>query len=141
VENYSKPPIGRYLSGISKSLLHALQNRLIHLDIDRNFYALMLIEEGQGKITQQELSDLLESDKVSVVRIIDYLSNKGYVERVKEPTDRRKHGLALTEKAKIELPEIKQAMEDVIQAAFSGLTAKNITELYNTLSVIKKNLI
>ena len=32
-------------------------------------------------------------------------------------------------------------MEDVIQAAFSGLTAKNITELYNTLSVIKKNLI
>ena len=51
-------------------MLHALNEKLIELDIKRNYYALILIEEGQGKLTQQELAVLLESDKVSVVRIV-----------------------------------------------------------------------
>jgi MarR family transcriptional regulator for hemolysin len=140
LETYSKQPFGRFLSGIGKSFLHSLQKKLHDLDIDRNFYALILIEEGKGRITQQELADLLESDKVSVVRIIDYLSDKGYVERVKEPSDRRKYGLKLTVKAENELPVIKKAINEVIQSAFKGLSTKTIEDLNSTLHTIKNNL-
>jgi len=137
---YSKQPLGKFLSGIGKSFLHVLNVKLNHLDIKRCYYALILIEEGKGKMTQQELADLLESDKVSVVRVIDYLSDAGYVKRVRVDTDRRKYGLTLTAKAEKEMPLIKKSMAEVIQKALKGLSEKKIEELYNTLNIIKKNL-
>jgi MarR family transcriptional regulator, transcriptional regulator for hemolysin len=137
---YSKQPLGKFLSSLGRDFLNEFITKLHHLDIERNFYALILIEEGKGKITQQELATLLDTDKVSIVRIIDYLSDNGYVNRVKVQSDRRKYGLILTNKAKKELPLIKKAMKEVTQKALKGLSEKKIEELYNTLNKIKKNL-
>jgi MarR family transcriptional regulator, transcriptional regulator for hemolysin len=137
---YSKQPLGKFLSGLGRAFLNEFITKLHHLDIERNFYALILIEEGKGKITQQELATLLDTDKVSIVRIIDYLSGNGYVNRVKDPADRRKYGLILTDKAKKELPMIKKAIKEITQKALKGLSEKKIEELYNTLDKIKKNL-
>jgi DNA-binding MarR family transcriptional regulator len=75
-----------------------------------------------------------------VVRIIDYLSGKGYVQRVKDSSDRRKYGLILTPKAENEIPQIKKAIEEVTQKAFKGITGKKIEELYDTLNIIRYNL-
>ena len=137
---YSKQPLGKFLSGMGKNFLHALNTELNYLDIKRSYYALILIAEGRGNLTQKDLADLLESDKVSVVRIIDYLSETGYVKREKVASDKRKYRLTLTEKAENELPVIKKAMAGVIQKALKGLSAKKIDELYDTLNTIKKNL-
>ena len=139
-DKYTKQPLGRLFSSIGRTLLNALNVRLHNLDIERNYYALILIEEGNGKITQQELADLLESDKVSVVRIIDYLSNKGYVKRIKDSSDKRKYRLTSTNKAKKALPIIKKAIEEITQNALKELSRKKIEKLYNTLNSIKNNL-
>lgn len=139
-KTYSKQPLGKFLSGIGKRFLHILNVELNHLDIKRNYYALMLIEEGKGNMTQQDLADLLESDKVSIVRIVDYLTETGYVKREKVAADRRKYGLTLTEKAKKELPVIKKTMNKVIQKALKGLSTQEIDVLYKTLNIINKNL-
>jgi DNA-binding MarR family transcriptional regulator len=121
-------------------MLQSLNEKLFDLDIKRNYYALILIEEGQGKLTQQELAVLLESDKVSVVRIVDYLAEKGYVSRVREQSDKRKYGLLLTDKALKELPQIRDAMEEVFRSAFEGVSVNKLDELYKTLNEIKINL-
>jgi DNA-binding MarR family transcriptional regulator len=139
-ETFTKQPLGKFLSSTGRKFLSALNVKLKNLDIERNFYALLLIEEGKGKITQQDLAELLNSDKVSVVRMIDYLSNKGYVKRVKDPSDKRKYGLILTLKAEKEMPLIKKAIEDVTWDAFKGLTDEKIKELFDTLNIIKNNL-
>ena len=139
-DTFSKLPLGKFLSGIGKRFLHTLNAELKHLDIKRSYYALILIEEGKGKMTQQDLADLLESDKVSVVRIVDYLSAIGYIKRVRVTTDRRKYGLTLTEKAEKELPLIKKVMTEVIKKALKGLSPKRIEDLYETLNIIKNNL-
>ena len=81
-----------------------------------------------------------DSDKVSVVRIIDYLSNTGYVKRVKDPSDRRKYILVLTIKAEKELLLIRKAIAEVTQNALKGLSMEKIEELYDTLNNIKNNL-
>jgi len=77
---------------------------------------------------------------VSVVRIIDYLSNTGYVKRVKDPSDRRKYILVLTIKAEKELLLIRKAIAEVTQNALKGLSMEKIEELYDTLNNIKNNL-
>lgn len=137
---HSKQPLGRYLSGIGRLFLNAVNARLNNLDIERNFYALILIDEGRGMITQKDLAEMLNSDKVSVVRIIDYLSDRGYVKRVKDPVDKRKQRLTLTDKAERELPLIKSTIDEVIEKALKGLSAEKIEEFYNTLNTIKTNV-
>lgn len=134
------PPIGRILSLIGKSYLKSLNSRLSDLDIERNYYALLLIEKGEGKITQQELADMLEIDKVTMLRSIDYLSANDYVTRVNNETDRRKYSLTLTEKAKKALPEIKKAFIEINDLALKGLNESQVTELLSILEKIKNNL-
>jgi len=137
----NEQPLGRMLSLLGKSYLSLLRIRLQHLDIDRYYYALVLIGRQDGIITQQELALLLDSDKVSIVRIIDYLSGKGYVKRMPKPDDRRKHSLLLTEKGKRAIPEIEKSFSDLNEFVLNGLEKKQITELNLTISKIKQNLI
>ena len=51
----TQQPLGRILSRLGKSYLQLLNTRLNYLDIERNYYALLLIELGESKITQNEL--------------------------------------------------------------------------------------
>lgn len=135
-----KEPVGRKMDKIGKMFQAKLQGNLKQLDIDRSFYPLILIEKGNG-ITQQELASQLLCDKVQVVRIIDYLSSNGYVERIQNQTDKRKYELAITEKARLVLPDIKKAMNDTTLVALNGLSVKQTEQLYNMLSVIELNLL
>jgi len=135
-----KEPIGRKMDKIGKMFQSRLQNDLKHLDIDRSFYPLLLIEAGNG-ITQQQLASRLLCDKVQVVRIIDYLSSNGYVERIQNQTDKRKYELAITDKAREVLPEIKKAIKDTTSAALIHLSDDQINELYSLLSMIENNLV
>ncbi len=140
INNKSLQPLGRKLSIIGKDYLQALNTRLNHLDIDRNYYALLLIENAEGTITQQELAGQLEIDKVSMLRSIDYLSEKGYVKRVKSISDKRKYGLELTEKAHKAIPEIKKAYSDVNAIALKGLNHAEIAAFNSLLQSIKNNI-
>ena len=133
-------PLGRMFSFLGKSYLHLLRNKLQHLDIDRNFFALILIESSEGEINQQQLALLLDTDKVSIVRIVDYLSEKGFVKRVRTSDDRRKHNLVLTEKAKAALPEIKKCISELNQLVFSGLSENQQTDLLASLANIKNSI-
>lgn len=133
-------PIGRILTGLGKEYLQLLRSKLQHLDIDRNYYALVLIESQDGIISQQELALLLNTDKVSIVRVIDYLSEKGYITRIKKTDDRRKHCLVLTEKAKQALPEIKQSFSEINALVLCSLTNSQVSEFNAIIRVIKSNL-
>jgi DNA-binding MarR family transcriptional regulator len=133
-------PLGRMLSVLGKGYLHLLRARLQHLDIDRNYHALVLIESNDGSITQQELAVLLDTDKVSIVRVIDYLSDKGYVQRLRKTEDRRKHSLVLTSKAKLALPEIRKSVTELNEIVLKGLSSSQVSELAETIKKIKSNL-
>jgi len=133
-------PLGRMLSLIGKGYLHLLRTKLQHLDIDRNYFALVLIESNDGRITQQELAELLDTDKVSIVRVVDYLSEKGYVKRIRKTDDHRKYSLNLTEKAKVALPEIKQSIDELNQIVLIDFGDSKISELINAIQIIKNNI-
>jgi DNA-binding MarR family transcriptional regulator len=139
-EKQNIQPIGRILSHAGRRFLQLLNEKLGYLDIERCYYALILIDMGEGKLTQKELACQLETDKVSVVRIVDYLAGKGYVERVRSSVDHRKYCLTLTDKAKEKLPGIKKSMQEVTALAYDGLTVFQQKEFLSVLGIIKNNL-
>jgi MarR family transcriptional regulator, transcriptional regulator for hemolysin len=138
--NNIEPPLGRILSQLGKNYLYLLNSQLNHLDITRSYFALLLIESGGGFTTQQELAGLLETDKVSMVRVIDYLSDNGYVQRAKNVSDKRKYRLVLTPKAIKVLPEIKRSIEEVNRLALKNISPDQIEIFFIILEKIKNNL-
>lgn len=139
-DNIEKQPIGHITGNIHRMFLAILNKNLSHLDIERYYYPILLIEEGQTSLTQQELADKLSCDKVHVVRIIDYLSANGYVNRIQNPSDRRKYGLELTEKAINAIPDIQNAFQKTNAFMLNNLSADQIKEMYTSLKIIENNL-
>lgn len=133
-------PLGKMLSVLGRGYLQLLRNRLQQFDIDRNYYALVLIENHSRALSQQELAALLGSDKVSIVRVVDYLSENGYLKRVRKSDDRRKYNLELTEKARSIIPEIRKSYSEVNNVALSGFTDAEILFLLESLEKIRFNL-
>ncbi len=140
-KNLPREPLGRITGRISRMFFGTLQKRLSHLDIQRSFYPLLLIDAGEGKLTQQELANELLSDKVQIVRIVDYLSTNGYVERVQNQKDRREYNLTITDKGRKAIPDIKDTIQELSGIAYNGLSPKQIKELYYMLSLIETNLL
>ena len=137
---FPEQPFGRKLAQIGKMSLSIINKKLNHLDIERSFYPLILIESGNGKLSQQELANLLGCDKVLVVRIIRYLSEKGYVKKIKNKEDNRKCRLDITGKARKVLPDIKNAIAETEQHLFNGVNNEEIKLLKHTINLIEQNI-
>lgn len=108
--------------------------------LDRGFYALMLIAEHDGYLSQQELAERLHVDKATMVRTLDLLSEKGYVERSTCPSDRRKHRLKLLPAGKPVVTAIRASCKALNSLAFAGVAAEEQARFLETLSTVLNNL-
>lgn len=136
-------PLGRTLANLGKSYFGALTKKLELLDIDRHFSVLLLIEsrENSGKsCCQQFIADALQTDKVSMVRMVDYLIDNKYISKSLNPNDRREYFLKLTSKAKKELPKIKKSINELNKIVFKGLKKDEVQAFYNAIAVMESNL-
>lgn len=133
-------PLGKLFSLLAKDYMGTFSNRLKHLPISRYYYPLLLIHEAQGSLNQQNLADELQVDKVSVVRIVDYLSENNLLERRQNPRDRREQLLRITPAGEKLIEQIRQAIADTNELCLAGFTAADIARLETYLSRLSANL-
>jgi DNA-binding MarR family transcriptional regulator len=136
----SQFPLGRSFGRMTRLYYGALTKRLDHLDIERHFSILVFIDSSEKECTQQCISDALFIDKASMVRRIDCLAEKGYLERLTNPNDRREHYLKLTPKAKKQMPKIYNAILGLNKAATRGMSPKQVKDFYGYIKTISSNL-
>jgi DNA-binding MarR family transcriptional regulator len=113
---------GVKLATLTKAYAGIFSNQLSDVSINRNYYALAVLWSKKKPINQKQLSEILEKDKVSVVRIVDHLSSHGMVERQINPVDRREQFIVLTDKGREVGKRAKQALvktDDIMFAHFS----------------------
>jgi len=135
-----QPPIGKVFTDVARAYFGMLAERLEHTGFDRFFYPLVVIHDGGGSLTQQKLADILKTDKVTTVRVIDYLSKKGLVKREVNSNDRREHLLTLTPKALKIMPDISNALKDVEKELFTGVSTGQREEFRSCLEMIMGNI-
>lgn len=133
-------PLGLYFSFLTKHFAGAMVQKLSEIDLDKYFRVLVVIEQAGSNFTQQNLSDHFKINKASVVRIVDHLARKGYVRRKVNKKDRREYFLVLTEKAKKELPAIKEALCELEQSAFKGFTEEQKALFFQLLEQVYVNM-
>ncbi len=132
--------IGYWCSIAAHQYFARLQERLRHLDITHWFYVLLIIDEGKGALSQKELADRLDLDKVAMTRALDHLGQKGYVERCECEGDRRKYLIKLTSKAKPAVKAIRKAYEELNDEALKGVKKADRAAFLEHLTLIVNNL-
>lgn len=123
--NGSDIPLGHWFAVLTQRYYTQILHRMKVYDLDRWFAVLVAIAESDGRMSQQEIAQQLMMDKVSMVRALDLLSGKGYVERINCPDDRRKHHIRLLPKAKPVVKAIQQAYTEVNDLIMGPMSEKN----------------
>lgn len=125
---------------LGRAYIAVLGNQMQHLDINRYYYALTVICFHDGELTQKALSEKLGKDKSIIVKIIDTLTEKGYVYRETNPADRRQHLIRVTPKAEKEVPQIIEAFGLIDSYATENVSEEEMKVFETVLAKMKKNL-
>lgn len=133
-------PLWLQLGKVVRTYQDRMADRLRHLGVERHFFLLLAINEGRGSFTQQDLADLVETDKVTMVGILNYLSKRGFINRKADKADGRKNRIELTARAVAALPEIRKAIAELNRKALSALPASMSGKFPDALKAIRTEL-
>lgn len=134
-------PLANPFIAVSKKYLSALSKMVAQLSIDRYHYVLILIDSHDENLTQKALAEILHIDKSYMVTILDYLEERGYVMREKNPQDRREQLIRLTQKAESSIPIIREAIKELNEVAFQNICESKKQIFNEVLTNIQFNLI
>jgi DNA-binding MarR family transcriptional regulator len=131
---------GFEMARISEVYLSTLSNIMKPYGINRYFTALVHLCENSGKWSQKDLALALRKDKVSTMRMVDYLSDKELLVRKQDIQDRRCQLLEVTEKAMALLPILKSAIAQTNDLLLKDFSAEekdhfqsSMNKLYTTI--------
>jgi len=83
---------------------------------------------------QQQLCEALWLDANNCVLLLNELEDMGYVERRRDPADRRRHVVDLTDEGRIALDRAERAQESIGDELFAALSEEERATLRSLLS-------
>jgi len=88
----------------------------------------------QGELPQTTLCDMMRLTQNTVVTWLNELEDAGYIARIRDPQDRRKHNVALTEKGSAALERAETELRRLEDEVLSGLNADERTQIRKLLA-------
>jgi DNA-binding MarR family transcriptional regulator len=102
--------------------------------------AIAYLSKNEG-IHQKSLAELLEVEPITLVRILDQLAARGFVERRAHPTDRRLWLLHTCEAVQPLLSQIHDLGDLVRAEALSDIAPDRLEAAFDVLHELKSNLL
>lgn len=126
--------IGQLLHRAHRKAATAFTDALRPLGLQsKHFPVLMALRQGGG-LSQRQLIDRLDSDKSSMVRMIDDLEAGGLCVRTPDAGDRRAHSVRLTDAGREACVVAERTASTVVQELLSGFTPEEATRLCDLLT-------
>jgi MarR family transcriptional regulator, temperature-dependent positive regulator of motility len=95
---------------------------------------MVLTNLREGGLPQADLCASMQMDANNTVLLLNDLEGKGFVERRRDPTDRRRHIVVITDAGQEALRHAERAMESLEEEVFGALTAEDRAQLRDLLS-------
>lgn len=89
-----------------------------------------------GATSQQGLIEALSIDASALVAVLNDLEREGLAERRRDPSDRRRHIVEITQQGRRAVDSVESAVADVEREAFAGFSADERSQLHALLSRI-----
>jgi MarR family transcriptional regulator for hemolysin len=137
----STPTLGFILHDVARFLRKRFEQNARDLGLTRSQWQVLAFLAPNEGIHQGGLADILDIEAITLVRILDKLEARGFIERRQHPTDRRIWLLFLTEAAHPVLDRMRKIGEATRAEALEGIPDAERAQLISALSVMKKNLV
>lgn len=133
-----KLPFGLVIMGMMKQFMRVLKKQMLEVNEDstvEQMGLLIAVSNEHKDVIQQDMADILGKDKSSILRSIDLLEKRGLLQRLKDPNDRRKNIINITQ---LGIDTLNQHFEMERQLTESLVEGISETELKNFFTVIER---
>lgn len=103
---------GFLLSRVGTAIQAGFKEQLGRWQIRPQQFAILTILRDAGQASQQELCQILGIDSGNMVELVDTLETLGYAQRRRDPRDRRRYLLAMTEPGRAAFAAMAEAVDD-----------------------------
>jgi DNA-binding MarR family transcriptional regulator len=117
---------------LAKQILRRSDEALLGMPM-RDLIALSYLRDHDGA-PQQDLADVMIMDPNNVVLVLNDLENRGHISRQRDPNDRRRHRVELTEAGAGALERAERAQRGVQEDILRALDAEERATLLRLLS-------
>jgi DNA-binding MarR family transcriptional regulator len=132
--------LGFLLNDVSRLMRQRFDERARDLGLTRaQWRVLRHLRQYEG-IKQRSLAEILEVETVTLGRHIDRLEDSGWVERRRDPADRRVWRLHLAEKSRPMIDRLTELSGEVREFALMGFSKVDRERLIESLLAMKDNL-
>lgn len=138
-----RPKLGfvQNLSLVTRGLQRVFDARLKYMGLTtaRGRVLLYLLDRGRGA-TQSEVTEYLQVENPTAVRILDGLEELGYVERCPAPRDRRAKIVVLTEAGQPVAETVAIMTSELLSELTDGIEAAELAAATSLLDRMTRNL-
>ncbi|WP_454850828.1 MarR family winged helix-turn-helix transcriptional regulator [Rhizobium binxianense] len=135
------PTLGFLLHDVARLLRKRFEQRAKELGLTRSQWQTLAYLANNEGIHQSGLAEILEVEPITLVRILDKLSERGLIERRQHPSDRRIWLLYMRDEAHPLLAQMREIGDITRGEALEGISAEEREQLFQTLSAMKTNLV
>jgi DNA-binding MarR family transcriptional regulator len=128
------PQIGQLLRLAHQRAARAFAQALAPLEIDGRLFGVLSALGRLGPATQATLVTALDTDKSAMLRTVDDLEQRGFVERQPVPGDRRARVIVLTPAGRECLAAAEKIARQAAADLFSAMSADEMATMRDTLA-------
>ena len=100
------------------------------MDIEPSWHLVILILKQKGSSTMSEIAELLQLSQAAATKMLNKMTQKGYLDIVRDTKDSRRKLIQLSEKTKQELPKF-ESVWDAGQKSIRDILSSNSDFLKN----------
>jgi len=126
------PGVTVLVTQLSRLIYRRTSEELLGMRV-KEFASLAILRE-HSPITQQELGDILFVDANNLVLLLNELESREFALRRRDPADRRRHLVEITDEGIRALDAAEKGIESVEDDVFAPLSASERAELHELLA-------
>ena len=138
---YLMRSLGFVLGDASRLIRKRFDLRARELGLTRAQWRVLARLRRREGINQRDLAEILEIENITLTRHIDRLEEKGFVERRRDPADRRAWNLYLNDKVQPILDRMRELSAITRGEALRGFSEAETEKLIDQLLLIKSNIL
>lgn len=132
--------LGFLISDVSRLLRKRFDERARLIGVTRQQWRTLSVLKRHEGSNQGMLAELLEVEPITLGRMIDRLEEAGWVERRRDPGDRRVWRIHLTDAAQPILLQLKSIADALFIDAAEGIAPDDQAKLHALLEQLRSNL-
>ncbi|GGE37648.1 transcriptional regulator [Pullulanibacillus camelliae] len=124
----------------SKYITRLLNQHLKSYGLTAEQWTVLKRLHQRGNMSQKHLSEASDKDQATVTKILDLLEAGEFLERKRNPEDRRSFVIGLTKKGEALTEQLYCEVDSVFQKIVNGISEKDIDTYRQVLSKLHRNM-